>query len=159
MHQNPSDEAIRELLTSARTIAVVGASNNPDKPAHAIPAQMQRAGYKILPVNPRETSVLGEKAYTSFEAPAKPIAIVLACWILTAVKRPSSLTPGSAAEWGTTRSQTVVPSASMTAPEMTSLMPSPALPSVLSLSRTSVILPVGSTMSPKGLRASARTDM
>lgn len=48
-----------------KTIAVVGASKNPDKEAHTVPAYLQRHGYKIIPVNPTADSILGEKAYPS----------------------------------------------------------------------------------------------
>ncbi len=56
-------EDIQEILTSTHSIAVVGLSNNPDRPSYAVAAYLQRAGYKIVPVNPRITSTLGEKAY------------------------------------------------------------------------------------------------
>jgi predicted CoA-binding protein len=44
---------------------MVGASSNPDKPSHGIMRKLQRAGYRIIPVNPRETTVLGEPSYAS----------------------------------------------------------------------------------------------
>ena len=62
---NPSDNDLRQLLTSATTIAMVGASSNPEKPSHAIMRQLQKAGYRVIPVNPRETEVLGERSYPS----------------------------------------------------------------------------------------------
>src|SRR5262249_6614482 len=46
-------------------IAMVGASANPEKASHAIMRQLQKAGYRVIPVNPRETEVLGEKSYPS----------------------------------------------------------------------------------------------
>jgi predicted CoA-binding protein len=56
-----------------RTIAVVGLSENPDKPSHYVPAYMQHHGYRILPVNPNVESVLGERSYASLEdLPTKP---------------------------------------------------------------------------------------
>lgn len=61
-HQNPSNEELREIYQNARTIAVVGASDSPDKPAHQIPAYLQRQGYRIVPVNPGDEEVLGEQA-------------------------------------------------------------------------------------------------
>ena len=64
-HQNPSDQDLKQLLTDATTIAVVGASSNPDKASHGIMQKLQRVGYKVIPVNPRETEVLGERAYPS----------------------------------------------------------------------------------------------
>jgi uncharacterized protein len=64
-HENPSSEALRRLLTDARTIAVVGASSNPEKPSHGIMQKLLSAGYHVIPVNPRETEVLGQRAYPS----------------------------------------------------------------------------------------------
>jgi predicted CoA-binding protein len=60
----PSDP-ITELLKRAKTIAVVGLSSNPLRPSHGVSAYMQAHGYRIIPVNPRIDSCLGEKAYAS----------------------------------------------------------------------------------------------
>ena len=70
-------EIIRAMLghppLEPRTIAVVGLSENPDKPSHYVPAYMQHHGYRILPVNPTVESVLGERSYASLEdLPTKP---------------------------------------------------------------------------------------
>jgi len=62
---NPSDEQLRQLLTSAQTIAMVGASSSPDKASHGIMRRLQTVGYRVIPVNPHETEVLGERAYAS----------------------------------------------------------------------------------------------
>src|SRR6478672_9246356 len=64
-HANPSDQQLKQLLTDATTIAVVGASANPDKASHGIMQKLQRAGYRVIPVNPRETEILGERSYPS----------------------------------------------------------------------------------------------
>ena len=64
-HRNPTTEETRTLLTDAATIAMVGASSNPDKASHGIMQKLQRVGYRVIPVNPREQEVLGEKAYAS----------------------------------------------------------------------------------------------
>src|SRR3977135_2543143 len=64
-HQNPSDQELTQLLTDATTIAMVGASSNPDKASHGIMQKLQRAGYRLIPVNPRETEILGERSYPS----------------------------------------------------------------------------------------------
>jgi len=64
-HTNPPDDQLTALLTGATTIAMVGASSNPDKDAFGIMQKLQRAGYRVIPVNPRETEVLGERAYPS----------------------------------------------------------------------------------------------
>ncbi|WP_268928591.1 CoA-binding protein [Microaerobacter geothermalis] len=63
MYQNPTEEERRQLLKSARTIAVVGLSDNPEKSSYMIAEALQHAGYRIIPVNPNVTQVLGEKAY------------------------------------------------------------------------------------------------
>jgi predicted CoA-binding protein len=64
-HQNPSDEQLKHLLVQATTIAMIGASGNARKPSHGIMQQLQRAGYRVIPVNPRETEILGERSYAS----------------------------------------------------------------------------------------------
>ena len=67
---------IPELLESARTIAVVGLSSNPMRPSNGVAEYMQRSGYRIIPVNPNETVVLGEKSYPRLEDVPEPIDIV-----------------------------------------------------------------------------------
>src|SRR6478672_7670685 len=64
-HANPSDAELKQLLTDATTIAMVGASANPDKASHGIMQKLQTAGYRVIPVNPRESEVLGERSYPS----------------------------------------------------------------------------------------------
>jgi predicted CoA-binding protein len=56
---------IKDLLSSARTIAVVGLSTQPWKAAHSVPASLKAAGYKVIPVHPSATEILGEKVYRS----------------------------------------------------------------------------------------------
>jgi predicted CoA-binding protein len=69
---------IREMLGTTtgaqpRTIAVIGLSEDPNKPSHYVSAYMQQHGYKIYPVNPSITEVLGEKSYASLsDLPIKP---------------------------------------------------------------------------------------
>jgi predicted CoA-binding protein len=75
-HQNPSDDQLRTLLTEARTIAIVGASSSADKPSHGIMKKMLTAGYRVIPVNPRETEVLGQKAYASLRDIPEKVDIV-----------------------------------------------------------------------------------
>ena len=66
-------QLIHDLLTNSRTIAVVGISEDARKPSHYVSRYMQQAGYRILPVNPSVTDVLGEKCYASLsELPAPP---------------------------------------------------------------------------------------
>jgi predicted CoA-binding protein len=64
-HANPSDQELKQLLTDATTIAIVGASANPDKESYGIMQKLQHAGYRVIPVNPRETEILGERSYAS----------------------------------------------------------------------------------------------
>jgi predicted CoA-binding protein len=75
-HINPSDEELKRLLVEAKTIAMVGASSNPEKPSHGIMKRLLAAGYHVIPVNPHETEVLGQKAYASLAAIPEPIDIV-----------------------------------------------------------------------------------
>jgi predicted CoA-binding protein len=67
---------IPEILGSAHTIAVVGLSGNPMRPSNGVSEYMQRAGYRIIPVNPNETAVLGEKSYARLEDVPERIDIV-----------------------------------------------------------------------------------
>jgi uncharacterized protein len=61
----PSDAELASILGSARTIAVVGLSSRPSRPSHEVAAYLQGKGYRIVPVNPNETEVLGERAFAS----------------------------------------------------------------------------------------------
>lgn len=63
--QNPPDDVIRALLTEATVIAMVGASANPDRASHGIMKKLMHAGYRVIPVNPTETEVLGERSFAS----------------------------------------------------------------------------------------------
>jgi uncharacterized protein len=68
----PQTDPISELLRRAKTIAVVGLSDDPMRASHGVSAYMQSQGYRIIPVNPRIESCLGEKAYGSLlEVPDK----------------------------------------------------------------------------------------
>lgn len=67
---------IPDLLRSAHTIAVVGLSSNPMRPSNGVSEYMKRAGYRIIPVNPNETEVLGEKSYARLEDVPDPIDVV-----------------------------------------------------------------------------------
>lgn len=63
MFRNPSDEVLRELLATARTIALVGLSPRPERPSHRVGRRLQEWGYRVVPVRPAVAEVLGEKAY------------------------------------------------------------------------------------------------
>lgn len=63
----PGDEAVRELLRTARTIAVVGLSSNPMRASFGVAEYMQSRGYNIVPVNPNEQTVLGAKAMKTLD--------------------------------------------------------------------------------------------
>jgi uncharacterized protein len=63
MFQNPSPEEVRALLRMVKTIAVLGLSDNPERPSHHVAKAMQGFGYGIVPVRPGQRQVLGETAY------------------------------------------------------------------------------------------------
>jgi len=65
-----------EILQNSRTIAVVGLSSNRFRPSHEVAEFMQHAGYRIIPVNPKESEVLGEKAYARLEDIPEPVDCV-----------------------------------------------------------------------------------
>ena len=71
-----SDEEIRLLLSTAKTIAVVGLSAKAWRPSHGVSEYMQSRGYRIIPVNPNLTEALGEKAYARLEDVPGPVDIV-----------------------------------------------------------------------------------
>src|SRR6266851_512802 len=69
-------DAILELLKKYNTIAVVGLSSNPMRPSFGVTEYMQESGYRIIPVNPNETEVLGEKSYARLEDVPEKVDIV-----------------------------------------------------------------------------------
>jgi predicted CoA-binding protein len=71
----PEDRELRALLGAARTIAVVGLSSKPDRPSLDVARYLQEHGYRIVPVNPRETQVLGEPAFATLRDIPEDIAI------------------------------------------------------------------------------------
>ena len=76
MHTNPSDAELKQLMANASTIAIVGASSNPERSSYGIMRKLQSVGYRVIPVNPRETEVLGEHAYPSLSDIPVPVDIV-----------------------------------------------------------------------------------
>ena len=75
-HANPAETELQALLSEANTIAVVGASSNPERSSNGVMQRLQQHGYRVIPVNPNETEVLGQKAYPSLLAVPDPIDIV-----------------------------------------------------------------------------------
>lgn len=67
MFENPSPQAIGALLRRARTVAVVGLSPNENRPSHRVARAMQGFGWRIVPVRPAVTEVLGETAYATLD--------------------------------------------------------------------------------------------
>jgi uncharacterized protein len=80
-----------QIFSETRTIAVVGASTDEEKPAHLIPLYLQSQGYRILPVNPHGDKICGESVYRSLSAIDVPVDVV-------EVFRPSDETPEIARE-------------------------------------------------------------
>jgi uncharacterized protein len=71
-----SADPILEMLQHYKTIAVVGLSSNPMRPSNGVSEYLQSAGYRIIPVNPNETEVLGERSYARLEDVPEKIDIV-----------------------------------------------------------------------------------
>jgi predicted CoA-binding protein len=76
MHTNPSDEDLRKLLSATRTIAIVGASSKHDRPSHGVMKTLIGAGYHVIPITPRESSVLGRTTYKSLSDVPERVDIV-----------------------------------------------------------------------------------
>jgi uncharacterized protein len=67
---------VKEILEKYKTIAVLGLSSQSWRPSYSVSQYMQSVGYRIIPVNPNETEVLGERAYASLDDVPDPIEIV-----------------------------------------------------------------------------------
>jgi len=67
---------MRELLSSVKTIAMVGASSDPGRPSHGIFQKLLKVGYRVIPVNPNEREVLGQKAYASLAEVPESVDLV-----------------------------------------------------------------------------------
>lgn len=77
----PTNDELRRILEEAQTVAVVGLSSRPDRPAHSVPAYLQQQGYRIIPVNPRliedgQTTILGEQVYPDLASIPVPVDVV-----------------------------------------------------------------------------------
>lgn len=73
-YQNP--DTIRKILGTARTVAIVGLSSNPLRASHFVGYYLTLHGYRVIPVNPRESEVLGARSYTSLREVPEPIDVV-----------------------------------------------------------------------------------
>ena len=71
----PSDAELRSILGGAKTIAVVGLSSNPLRHSNDVATWLQEKGYRIVPVNPNESEVLGERAYASLDDVPKEVEV------------------------------------------------------------------------------------
>jgi len=71
-----SPDTIRRILDECRTIAVVGLSSDPSRASNSVSGYMRRQGYRVIPVNPNETSVFGERAYPDLAAVPEKIDLV-----------------------------------------------------------------------------------
>ena len=71
-----SPETIRRILDECRTIAVVGLSSDPSRPSNSVSGYMRRNGYKVIAVNPNETSVFGEQSYPDLFAVPEKVELV-----------------------------------------------------------------------------------
>ena len=74
---NPDAKTIKKVMESVRTIAVVGISRSPEKPARRVPSYLAAKGYEIIPVNPFMEETLGKKARRSLEEVPEPVDMVL----------------------------------------------------------------------------------
>lgn len=70
-------DTVERVLREFRTIAVVGLSRDPSKAAHAIPSRLQRAGFRVIPVNPFIDEILGEKSYRALRDVPFSVEVVL----------------------------------------------------------------------------------
>lgn len=75
-HTSFDDQDLRHLLEKATTIAVVGASTNPEKASNRIPGSLIKAGFNVIPVHPSADEILGQKAYPTLADIPVPIDIV-----------------------------------------------------------------------------------
>ena len=74
--ENATPAEVREILTTAKTVAVVGLSDKPDRDSYRVAAYLQRAGYRIVPVNPAVAEVLGERSYASLRDVPEKVDVV-----------------------------------------------------------------------------------
>jgi uncharacterized protein len=87
----PAFEQISRLLTSARTIAVVGLSPDPGRPSHGVARALQRFGYRIIPVTPAGGEILGERAVPDLDSLAEALAPGERVDIVDVFRRPEAV--------------------------------------------------------------------
>jgi uncharacterized protein len=90
-YRHPSDEDLQEIYRTTTTIAAVGASSDPGKPAHRIPAYLAQQGFRVLPVSPKGGELFGREVYSSLTDIEEAIDVV-------DVFRPSEEAPDIARE-------------------------------------------------------------
>lgn len=71
----PSDAEIRDVLLRARTVAIVGLSERPERDSNEVARYLQSQGYRVIPVNPTVPEILGEKSYPSVSAIPKEVRV------------------------------------------------------------------------------------
>jgi len=75
-HTNPGPRALRNLLEGTATIAMIGASSNTDRPSHDVMRFLLDRGFRVFPVNPNESEVLGQRAWPSLRAVPERVDVV-----------------------------------------------------------------------------------
>jgi predicted CoA-binding protein len=75
-HVNPTDDELRAILSTSRTIAIVGASSKPDRPSYGVMKVLMAAGFEVIPVTPREPRILGRTTYPTLTDVPERIDIV-----------------------------------------------------------------------------------
>lgn len=74
--ENPSDDAIHEILASPRTVAVVGCSPDPDRDSNHVARLLIARGHRVIPVNPRSEEILGKRCFPSLRDVPEPVEMV-----------------------------------------------------------------------------------
>lgn len=73
---HPDDEELRRVLDDSKTIAIVGLSGKPERASHGVASYLKEHGYRIIPVNPNEEQILGERSYDSLGEIPEPVDVV-----------------------------------------------------------------------------------
>ncbi|MBI2957883.1 MAG: CoA-binding protein [Chloroflexi bacterium] len=67
---------IKDILSECRAVAVVGVSSNPERASYRVAAYLKSSGYRVIPVNPKETEILGERVYANLSSITEPVDVV-----------------------------------------------------------------------------------